>query len=122
MVLIRIVDGVRCFYGDEYGYPSDYKGGVDVLQKGGNYVLKLGTKGVVEWDSVEGHGKMYFNQQEYDDEQSFRPSALKLICTREVIELTPAGKATTRALRQPSSEEYWYAPRRAPQNCISGVK
>ncbi|KAK3282723.1 hypothetical protein CYMTET_9550 [Cymbomonas tetramitiformis] len=49
---------------------------------------------------------MYFNQQEYDDEQSFRPSALKFICTREVIELTPAGKATTRALRQPSSEEY----------------
>ncbi|KAK3272462.1 hypothetical protein CYMTET_19245 [Cymbomonas tetramitiformis] len=77
MVLIRISDGVRCFYdGDEYGYATDYKSGL-------GFELHRNVQ-VVEWDSVEGHGKIFFNQEEYEEEQSFRPSALKFICTREI--------------------------------------
>ena len=42
--LIRLHDGVRCFYGDEFGYKSDYHG-IDVELAAGS-ILKLGTKSV----------------------------------------------------------------------------
>ncbi|KAK3278333.1 hypothetical protein CYMTET_13721 [Cymbomonas tetramitiformis] len=45
MVLIRLADGVRCFYGDEYGLASDYPKGCDHEVNEPNHVLLLGSKG-----------------------------------------------------------------------------
>ncbi|KAK3266673.1 hypothetical protein CYMTET_24720, partial [Cymbomonas tetramitiformis] len=100
--LIRLQTGVRCFYGDEYGFPNDYVNGADQDFPPGS-VLKLGTKGVVEWDSVIGHGKVFMNETEYAEEQQFRSSSVKFLCTHEVITIQ-GGKAITRALPQSVNE------------------
>lgn len=47
VVLIRLRDGVRCFWGTEYGFSSDYPAGVDYpVVDAFNMVLDLGSKGV----------------------------------------------------------------------------